>query len=210
MPLMAIAAGGGVLLWGLERQPQVPTVGFMPTSMHPPRGPLPASLGQMDAGADVDAQVQVLRQRPPFTPGRRAPVAAVADAAAPPVTGTTVVPVAALHGIALSGRRAVAVVLDPGGRLRRVGLGDEIAGWRVTAIRRGSVTFETASAEATVHLDRAGGEPHHVQVERGDGASLAQRRSAEAKRLGALGGRPRKLTGERLEEAKKMLMRANR
>jgi hypothetical protein len=155
-----MAAGSSILLQGLEWQPQIPTAEFMPTSMQRSRSPLPASPEQLDVDADIDAQVQVLRQRPPFTPGRRVPVAAVADAAAPPVTGPAAVPVPALHGIALSGRRAVAIVLEPGGgRLRRVGLGDEVAGWRVTAIRHGSVTFETASAEATVYLDRTGEEP---------------------------------------------------
>ena len=43
--------------------------------------------------------------------------------------------------------------------MRRISLGSEIAGWRVTGINRESVTFTSATAQAVVYLALPGRDP---------------------------------------------------
>jgi hypothetical protein len=90
-----------------------------------------------------------------------------------------------VRGIALSGRSSVAIVSlnQEENRLHRIALGNEIGGWRITAIRRGSVTFTTATTEATVHLGKPGEEPVVEIVQRGP--ELAEETDVDTSGVGA-------------------------
>jgi hypothetical protein len=180
--LSLLTLGGGVatLVHGSNWQPDIsaPVIG----SALPPQAVQAAPSG----GIKDEARVKVLTDRPLFTAGRRpqepAAVAAgeverqeaVADLAIPTV-----------RGIALSGRSSVAIVSlnQEENRLHRIALGDEIGGWRITAIRRGSVTFSTATTEATVHLGKPGEEPVVEIVQRGP--ELAEKADSNTSGVGA-------------------------
>lgn len=152
MSLFAMAAGGMVLAQGLGWQPEEPAVDIPPASFEVER------VQPHDAGDQVAADIDVLVQRPAFTPGRHPYVPAVADAAAIEEDAAQAdVPVPQVLGVAVSPARAVAVVMDAdGGRTRRVAPGDELAGWRVVAIDRERVTFGSDEMRAVVYLKRSG------------------------------------------------------
>ncbi|WP_158045287.1 hypothetical protein [Skermanella pratensis] len=152
MSLFAMAAGGMVLAQGLGWQPEEPAVDIPAASFEVER------VRPHDTGDQVAADIDVLLQRPAFTPGRRPFVPALAG------TATTEedlaeadVPVPKVLGVAVSSARAVAVVMDvDGSRTRRVSTGDELAGWRVVAIDRERVTFGSDAVQAVVYLKRSG------------------------------------------------------
>ncbi|UEM23725.1 hypothetical protein JL100_013605 [Skermanella mucosa] len=152
MSLFAMAAGGMVLAQGLGWQPEEPATDIPAASFEVER------VQPHDTGDQVAADIDVLLQRPAFTPGRRPSVPAVAG------TATTEeelaqadVPVPKVLGVAVSSVRAVAVVTEAdGGPTRRVATGDELAGWHVVAIDRERVTFGSNAVQAVVYLKRSG------------------------------------------------------
>ena len=149
--------------------------------------PQPVKTAAAASSGDT-ALLQTLRDRPPFTPGRRPPqqpVLALADAAEP--EAATDLPVPTVRGIALSGPGSIAIVAleAESHRLHRVPLGGEIGGWRVSAIQRESVVFNTETVQAKAFLVKPGEEPrvettHHeseiAEKEDADSAPLANGR----------------------------------
>jgi hypothetical protein len=171
LSLMTLGAGAGTLAWGLDWQPDLSTAEVAPVP-----APQQVQAARTDMAQD-EALIQVLRDRPPFTPGRRPPrpaaTLAIADSAAPEAVAD--LPVPTVRGIAVSGQSSIAVVAleSQNSRLHRVPLGGEIGGWRVTAIKRGSVTFTTPTIEAVAHLSKPGEEPR-VETTRHDSEVAAK------------------------------------
>ena len=163
LSLLMLGGGTATLAHGLSWQPDLssPVIDAAP----PPR----MVQAEPSGGTRDDAQVQGLIDRPLFTVGRRLqqPVpTASEETEQPAVVADLAVPI--VRGIALSGRSSVAIVSLDGekNRLHRIALGNEIGGWRITTIRRGSVTFSNSTTEATVHLGKPGGEPQVEIVHR--------------------------------------------
>jgi hypothetical protein len=180
LSLMTLGAGGATLATGLNWQPDLGTVEVAPA---PPPQPVKAA-GPATTGDT--ALLDTLRDRPPFTPGRRPPppeTLAVAETAEGQAVAD--LPVPTVRGIALSGQGSVAIVAleSESNRLHRVALGGEIAGWRVTAIQRESVVFSTETIEARAFLGKPGEEPR-VETTRHD-AELAEKEDADGARISA-------------------------
>jgi len=193
LSLLALTAGGGALSHGIEWQPEFPNVAVSPAPLRP------ALAKVADTGGETGAYAESLRQRPPFTPGRRPYTPHVVVAAAEPEEMAVDSPLPTVHGVALAGQRSVAVVMETAdSKTRRVMLGDEVLSWRVAAIRREGVLFESPSAEALVYLKKPGQEPRfeitprEETVARNDASrELAGREVAEKvdERLEAASGR---------------------
>jgi hypothetical protein len=179
LSLMTLGAGGATLSMGMNWEPDLSTAAVAPAPLpQPVKAAVPAT-------TQDTALLQTLRDRPPFTAGRRPPQpAAVAGAeAAEPEAIPAELPVPTVRGIALSGQSSVAiVVLDSDSqRLHRIALGGEIAGWRVTNIQRESVTFSTETIEAKVYLRKPGEEPR-VETTHHD-PEVAQKEETDTARL---------------------------
>ena len=104
----------------------------------------------------------MLTDRPLFTAGRRlhVPGTVAAEETEQQVVEVKIdVPI--VRGVGLSGRSSVAILSlrQEESRLHRIALGHEIDGWRITSVRRQSVTFSKEATEATVHLNQPGQEP---------------------------------------------------
>jgi hypothetical protein len=184
LSLLTLSGGAAVLVHGSNWHPdvEVPVI----------ESAAPAQMVQAapSAGIAGEAQIQVLTDRPLFTAGRRPPVTetvAAEETEQQAVEARIDVPI--VRGVGLSGRSSVAILSlrQDENRLHRIALGHEIDGWRITAIRRQSVTFSRAGTEATVHLGQPGKEPvvEMVQSE----PELAE----EAK-----GGAPEAVGGQRM------------
>ncbi|GEO39319.1 hypothetical protein SAE02_34670 [Skermanella aerolata] len=178
LSLVTLGAGGATLATGLNWQPDPGTVDVASAP-----APQPVKTAAAAPSGDT-ALLQTLRDRPPFTPGRRPPqqpVLALADAAEP--EAATDLPVPTVRGIALSGPGSIAIVAleAESHRLHRVPLGGEIGGWRVSAIQRESVVFKTDTVEAKAYLGKPGEEPR-VETTRHD-SEVAQKEDADGARL---------------------------
>jgi hypothetical protein len=184
LSLMTLGAGGATLATGLDWQPDPGAVAVAPA-------PAPQPVKTAAAAPSGDAALlQALRDRPPFTPGRRPPqqmVLAVADAPEQAAEAIADLSVPTVRGIALSGQSSVAIVTleSESQRLHRVALGGEIGGWRVSAIQRESVVFNTETVQAKAYLVKPGEQPrvettHHeaeiAEKEDADSAKLANGR----------------------------------
>ena len=181
LSLMTLGAGGATLSMGMNWEPDLSTAAVAPAPLpQPVKAAVPAT-------TQDTALLQTLRDRPPFTPGRRPPQpAAVASVeTAEPEAVPADLPVPTVRGIALSGQSSVAiVVLDSDSqRLHRIALGGEIAGWRVTNIQRESVTFSTETIEARAYLGKPG-EEQRVETTHRD-AELAEKDDTDTMRLPA-------------------------
>ena len=180
LSLMTLGAGGATLVTGLNWQPDLDTAEVAPA---PPPQPVKA------AGSPTPQDTALLRtlnERPLFTPGRRPPpptTLALADTSNPEATAD--LPVPTVRGVALSGKSSVAIVAleSENTRLHRVALGGEIAGWRVTAIQRESVTFSTETIEARAYLGKPGEKPR-IETTYHD-AELAEKEDPDGARLSA-------------------------
>jgi hypothetical protein len=180
LSLMTLSAGGATLVTGLNWQPDLTTAQVAPA---PPPSPVKTALSRTNQHT---ALLQTLNERPPFTPGRRPPppaMLALADTSNPEAPAD--LPVPTVRGIALSGRSSVAIVAleSESNRLHRITLGGEIAGWRVTAIQRESVTFSTETIEARAYLGKPG-EEQRVETTHRD-AELAEKDDTDTMRLPA-------------------------
>jgi hypothetical protein len=155
LSLLTLAGGAAALVHGLNWQP-------IDTPVIESSAPSQVVRAAPSAGAGDGAQIQVLTDRPLFTAGRQphAPevVAAVETEQQAAEAG---IDVPIVRGVGLSGRSSVAILSlrQEENRLHRIALGDEIDGWRITAIRRQSVAFSRGTTEATVHFGKPGQEP---------------------------------------------------
>jgi hypothetical protein len=175
LSLVTFGAGGATLSLGLKWQPNLPAAEVTLAS-----SPQPAKAKRADPAED-GGLIQILLERPPFTPGRRRPpppVLAVAEAPAEEAAAVDAT-VPTVRGIALSGRDSIAIVVldSEANRLHRIALGSEIVGWRVTEIERESVTFSSPSVQAKSFLRRPG-EPPHVEMTQHD-SKLAEKEDAD-------------------------------
>jgi hypothetical protein len=156
LSLLTLAGGAAVLVHGLNWQPAIeaPVI----ESAAPSQVVRAAPFANIEDGT----QIQVLTDRPLFTAGRRPHVPeAVAAGETEQQAAEAEIDVPIVRGIGLSGRSSVAILSlrQEENRLHRLALGHEIDGWRITSIRRQSVTFSRAATEATVHLGQPGQEP---------------------------------------------------
>jgi len=157
LSLLAVVTGGVLLAQGLTWQPEAPAIDV-------PQAPVEAKLAHAAVGGgQVASDVEALTQRPAFTSGRQPYVAAVAAADASTEAEAEVkpeVPVPAVLGLAISSKKAVAVITEAdSGRTRRVAAGDEVSGWRVIAIDPERVTFGSPTIRAVVYLKKSGDQP---------------------------------------------------
>jgi hypothetical protein len=156
LSLMIVGAGSGILSWGWAWHPDVETVKIQPV-------PIAALSAQSNAPAEnINDLLRTLRERPPFTRGRRLIIEAEVVENLPEAEGDEGEPeIPTVQGVAVSTGQAVAIVTDEGGdgRMRRISLGSEIACWRVTGIKRESVTFMSATTQAVVYLALPGHDP---------------------------------------------------
>jgi hypothetical protein len=156
LSLMIVAAGSGILSWGWAWHPDVEIVETQPVPM--------AALSAQSNGPmeNIDDLLRTLRERPPFTRGRQPISEAKVVENLPEAEGDEGEPeIPTVQGVAVSTDQAIAIVTDEGGdrRMRRISLGSEIAGWRVTGINRESVTFTSATVQAVVYLALPGRDP---------------------------------------------------
>ena len=156
LSLLTLAGGAAMLGHGLNWQPDIeaPVIESAAPSQVVRSAP--------SAGIEDGTQIRVLTDRPLFTAGRRPHVPeAVAAGETEQQAAEAEIDVPIVRGIGLSGRSSVAILSlrQEESRLHRIALGHEIDGWRITAIRRQSVTFSRAATEATVHLGQPGQEP---------------------------------------------------
>jgi len=180
LSLMTLGAGGATLANGLNWEPDLGTATVTPA-------PMPQPVKASGAATVQDtALLQILRDRPPFTPGRRppqpAPVLALVETPEPQATAD-IPPVPTVRGIALSGQSSVAILMLPSEntRLHRVTLGGQIAGWRVTAIQRESVTFSGETVEARAYRGKPGEEPRVETIHHG--SEVAEKEDTDGARL---------------------------
>jgi hypothetical protein len=110
-------------------------------------------------------------------------VLAIADAPEQAAEAAADLSVPTVRGIALSGQSSIAIVAleSESHRLHRVALGGEIGGWRVSAIQRESVVFNTETVQAKAYLVKPGEEPR-VETTRHE-AEIAEKEDADSARL---------------------------
>jgi hypothetical protein len=180
LSLMTLGAGGATLATGLDWQPDPGAAAVTPA-------PAPQPVRTAGASPPGDAALlQTLRDRPPFTPGRRPPqpiVLAVADAPEQAAEAAADLSVPTVRGIAISGQGSIAIVAleSESHRLHRVALGGEVGGWRVSAIQRESVVFNTETVQAKAYLVKPGEEPR-VETTRHE-SEIAEKEDADSARL---------------------------
>ncbi|GEO41871.1 hypothetical protein SAE02_60190 [Skermanella aerolata] len=156
LSLLTLAGGAAMLGHGLNWQPDIeaPVIESAAPSQVVRSAP--------SAGIEDGTQIRVLTDRPLFTAGRRPHVPeAVAAGEAEQQAAEAEIDVPIVRGIGLSGRSSVAILSlrQEESRLHRIALGHEIDGWRITSVRRQSVTFSKEATEATVHLNQPGQKP---------------------------------------------------
>lgn len=119
--------------------------GLTPPTQNPPRAP------ENPIAAISLNQLAATRERPLFAPDRRRPNAAlIISHAKPPAPDP---PRLSLSGVVVDKNGPTAVVRsDPGGKARRVRLGDDVGGWRVTQIDRQQLVISLDDRSAAVRM----------------------------------------------------------
>lgn len=151
MSVLAMASGGAVLVQGLIWQPAVPQAQISE--------PATQTVGSQrhDLPDRTGMDVEILLERPLFTPGRHPITPAVLEKDAGEQIVETDTPVPEVAGVALSSLRSVVVVKDTdGAKIHRLPQGGSIKGWRVVAIEREKVTFTSKTMRAVVFLKSSG------------------------------------------------------
>jgi hypothetical protein len=124
--------------------------------------PTPPVLGNPIAAHSLD-RLSATRERPLFSPGRRppappsAPIVSRAPPAPPPPP-----PSVTLFGVVMDGEEARAIVqAGPPNEIRRVRIGDDVGGWKVTQIeqRRLVLSLDGRLATFTLFSGQAGPAP---------------------------------------------------
>jgi hypothetical protein len=100
----------------------------------PPQGEVAAIVSPL--AAQPLEQLSATRERPLFSPTRRPPPEpAVVVQGPPPPPPPPPPPDVALYGIVMDGEQARAVIrANPADKLTRVGIGDDVGGWKVAQI----------------------------------------------------------------------------
>src|SRR5687768_11467177 len=99
LSLLVVSAGSGTLIHAWDWRPDVPVWDIGPAPIRPDAVPITGGTEDADIAAR-DSAAELLRQRPPFTPGRRPYTPAIVEEAAPPMAAAAEeIPVPAVHGI---------------------------------------------------------------------------------------------------------------
>ncbi len=103
-------------------------------------------------------QLAATRERPLFAPDRRRPTASSVVSHVEPPLPPPDPPRLSLFGVLVdtTGPRAV-IRTDPAGKIVRVGLGDEVGGWRVTQIEKQRLIISLDGRSVTVMMFKS---PH--------------------------------------------------
>jgi general secretion pathway protein N len=143
---LALVLGNAVARFRTQTEPQART---QTKDQAQVQGPPPAS----PLAAHPLDRLSATRERPLFSPGRRppAPPPAPIVAASPPPPPPPP-PKLVLFGIVMDADEARAVVGGMGGKPRRVRIGDDIEGWKVTQIEERQLVLSLDDRSATFTL----------------------------------------------------------